>query len=423
MAERLGILQVSPFFLFPDHQDLWKARFDPLGGMHLLVHSMATELATRGISQTILAMGLPGAPKDLSPKPNLRVLSCRLPVLPIPSKLEGYVGLVMAYALGSLWWIWRNRKSLRQSIGLIHVHCDGSGAVPWLGRMAGKILRAPLVMQIHSCRNLTQIPTTVGEHIADPFAKRSERDCIEAASSVITLTERLKRRLVSELDVSADKIACLAFSAHRHFTAEDTATNRSKIARECGLNSDRPVVTYLGRLAIEKGVDVFVDMAGKLTEDRDYSYLVIGDGPEMETVRSRVQSAGLQDRFHFTGFLPPEMVAPALRHAWIGVVPSRYEEFGLVIPEFMQMRVPVVACDVGGVGEVISHEINGLLVSPGDATALADGVKRLADEPELRSSIVDKAEIDARRYTMSSGFASLLHLYAGLLPGLSHIRQ
>lgn len=413
--KRTGILHLSPFYLFPENPGLWKPRFDPLGGMHLLTHVMTNELCRRGAQQIVLTMGLPGAPKDYCPQPNLRVISRRYPVLPIRSKLEGYFGLVMAYAAASLGWIRENQRELRERIGLVHVHCDGSGSVPWLGRHAARILETPLVMHIHSCRNLTQVATTLWERVIDPLAKDSEMQCISAAERIITLTDRLKAMMVAQLGLPAVKIERIACMAHLDFRAQGSAASRPEVARIARFGAGKPIVAYLGRVAIEKGVDVFVEMA-RLLSDRDYRYVIIGDGPELAAIRARVDEAGLSERFHYTGFLQPDLVASAIARASVGVVPSRYEEFGLVIAEFMQMRVPVVATDVGGVRELMRHEASGLLVPPGDACGLANAVRRLMDETPLRDRLTAEAHAASSGLSVSQGILPLIELYRVLAP-------
>lgn len=413
--KRSGILHLTPFYLFPENPGLWKPRFDPLGGMHLLTHVMTNELCRRGAHQVVLTMGLPGAPTDYCPHPNLRVISRRYAVPPIRSKLEGYFGLVMSFAAASLMWVKKNRDDLRSKIGLVHVHCDGSGSVPWLGLNVARILDVPLVMQIHSCRNLTQVATTLWERVVDPLAKRSELECITAADRIVTLTDRLRSMMLDQLRLDAGKVERIVFLAHSDLRSSDSASARSEVARMASLKSGKPLITYLGRISVEKGVDTFVEMA-RLLSDRDYEYLLVGDGPELNAIRARVAEAGLGSRFHYTGFLPPNLVASAIAQAAVGVVPSRYEEFGLVIAEFMQMHVPVIAADVGGVRETVRHEINGLLVPSGDASAAAGAVRRMMDDAPMRERLVAQGYVDTLDLTVSKGVLPLVRVYADLAP-------
>jgi glycosyltransferase involved in cell wall biosynthesis len=384
----LHILHVTPFFLFPEHQHLWDPNFDPLGGMQLLTHSLAVRLGANGIRQTVLTMGLPGAPRDITAAPNVEVHCRRFPVLPIRSKLEGYFGLVLAFSTAAAAWARKHRKRLREDIDVVHVHCDGSGSVPWAGRTIARTVGAPLVMQIYSCRTLTQEPTTLMERILDPLSKRSEVATMRAADRLLTLTFKIKRRISTELGIDADKIERLAYLTHLDFKANDTPARRADLQFRFSIPNDRPIVAYLGRVAAEKGVDHFVAMAARLAVRHGCHFMVIGDGPELDTIRALVQKQGLASRFIFTGFLAPELVASAISFASVGVVPSHYEELGLVILEFMLAGVPVVAHGVGAVDELIVDGSNGLIVTPFDVPALSEAVTRVLTDHELRNRLV-----------------------------------
>jgi len=84
-------------------------------------------MARRGFPQRVLTMAPPGVPKDVQIAENVTVHARRLPVLPIPSKLEGYFGLVGAWAKASLLHVLRNRAQLKKEIGLVHAVVPAAG--------------------------------------------------------------------------------------------------------------------------------------------------------------------------------------------------------------------------------------------------------------------------------------------------------
>ena len=83
----------------------------------------------------------------------------------------------------------------------------------------------------------------------------------------------------------------------------------------------------------------------------------------------------------FAGFLPEDRLRSLVAAADCVVVPSRYEPFGLVAVEASALGTPVVASDVGGLGEIIIDGLTGHLVPPADATALAEGLAAVLDAP------------------------------------------
>jgi N-acetyl-alpha-D-glucosaminyl L-malate synthase BshA len=116
---------------------------------------------------------------------------------------------------------------------------------------------------------------------------------------------------------------------------------------------------------------------------------LVGDGPDREHIRDLVRDRGLQAHVRFLGEridLPQ-----VLRQAALFLLPSESESFGLAALEAMSCGVPVVASDVGGVPEVVSHGETGLLAPVGDVAAMATHVVRLLEDPALRRRLAHAA--------------------------------
>jgi glycosyltransferase involved in cell wall biosynthesis len=114
-----------------------------------------------------------------------------------------------------------------------------------------------------------------------------------------------------------------------------------------------------------------------------------GDGPALEDFRRQADTHRLR-RFHFLGRRNdvPELVGSAT----VAVVPSLWAEaFGLTVAEAMAAGVPVVASSVGGIPELIDQGETGMLVPPGDASALAAALRELLDDPARRARMGPKA--------------------------------
>lgn len=410
-----GVLAMTPFFLYPDHRDLWQVRFDPMGGMHLLGYSIVQEMARRGFSHRVVTMAPPGVPKDVRMADNVTVHARRLPVLPIPSKLEGYFGLVGAWAKASLAWVVANRERLRREIGLVHAHCDGSGSAPAYSYAAAKVLGVPIVSHIYSCRCLTQHPTTLFERVSDPVAKNAERLVIKKSDAVLTLSEEIRCRVRDEVGVPDDRAHVLAHVPSDSFVANDTPERRAELKAKYGFD-DRPIVVYLGRIASEKGVDWFVRAAAETAKrGRRCRFVVAGDGPQRGDIEQLARELGVADDLVITGFLPHEMVPSMLAMSTMAILPSLYEELGVVIIEFMLMNLPVVAHDVSGVQNLVDHERTGLLVPPFKPPALADAIERLLDDPELRGKLAEAAAPIPQAYTQVAAGDRLEGIYRKLL--------
>jgi glycosyltransferase involved in cell wall biosynthesis len=145
-----------------------------------------------------------------------------------------------------------------------------------------------------------------------------------------------------------------------------------------------PTVAFAGRLVREKGVDILLRAFAKVVRQIPQARLVIcGDGPERVNIEKLIAELSLASNVSMLGFRSNEEVAQVFRDAWVVVVPSIWEEpFGQVAIEAMMNGVAVISSNTGGLSGIVRHQQTGLLVQPGDASALADGLIRLLSDRE-----------------------------------------
>ena len=144
----------------------------------------------------------------------------------------------------------------------------------------------------------------------------------------------------------------------------------------------------VGRLVDVKGFDLLIDALAALSRARpglDARLEIVGDGPERAALERRVDAAGLADRVTLPGHLGPVALRERLRAATLFVLPSRSEGVPLALLEAMAAGVPVLAADVGGVGDVLRAGLPECLVAPDDVDALAAGIAARLDDPEGRA--------------------------------------
>lgn len=176
-------------------------------------------------------------------------------------------------------------------------------------------------------------------------------------------------------------------------------------------------VGFVGRLSAEKGVDTFMATAFRLAEgDGGYGFVVIGEGPEEARARRAAATSGRADRFRFTGFIGVE----DLRREYAGMdallLTSRNEGLPVAVLEACAAGVCVVATDVGGVGEIITHGENGLLAAPGNVEQLAAHVAALRGDPALAERLRSRALNTVReRFSPASCVAGVQDVYASAL--------
>lgn len=161
---------------------------------------------------------------------------------------------------------------------------------------------------------------------------------------------------------------------------------RREARTELGLDPNRPVVVYTGGLLAWKGVDLLVEAASRI----ESAQVVIAGGMDADVARLRERAAGASN-VRIDGFQPPERVALYLAAADIGVVPNRSKPAisarytsPLKVFEAMGAGLPLVASDLPSLRELLEPDLDGVLVRPDDATALAEGLARLLQDGELR---------------------------------------
>ncbi|ANY20053.1 GDP-mannose-dependent alpha-mannosyltransferase [Tsuneonella dongtanensis] len=149
--------------------------------------------------------------------------------------------------------------------------------------------------------------------------------------------------------------------------------------RELGFADGDVVVGFLGRLVLEKGLDVFGDVVAEL-ERREvpHKVLVIGDGPARAAFEDKMPTAC------FVGFQGGADLGRAVASMDVLLNPSVTETFGNVTLEAMACGVPVVAADATGAASLVEDGINGYLVPPRDAGAYADRIAGYVADPALR---------------------------------------
>jgi glycosyltransferase involved in cell wall biosynthesis len=165
------------------------------------------------------------------------------------------------------------------------------------------------------------------------------------------------------------------------------------------LDVDGPLLAFAGRLTPAKALDVAfaaVEQVG------DVTLLVAGDGELREELERR---AG--PRVRFLGALERDRVLELLAGADAALLSSSWENFPHVLVEALAAGTPVIATRVGGVPEIVEDGVNGLLVAPNDAAALAAAIRRFFGDEELRALLRAGAASSVARFSPDAVFDEL----------------
>lgn len=284
--------------------------------------------------------------------------------------------------------------------GSNHLH-HYPGASSWLDRHAPDLVHVDeepyslVTLQLSRLCRKRRIPfvffawQNLDRRLPPPFARirwavlRSAHGGLAgtAAAARVLRSAGFKRpiRVIPQFGIDPDR-----------FTPDTSARLRGRL--ELGIDPDTFVVGYGGRLLREKGVHVLVEavarLAGSLAEGASTRLLIIGDGPERESLEQFVIRGGLGTRVRFLGHLPSLRMPEVIRACDVVALPSLgtrtwTEQFGRILVESMACGVPVVASRCGEVPEVVGDA--GDLVPPGDVDALATALARLLCDVPLRT--------------------------------------
>ncbi len=155
-----------------------------------------------------------------------------------------------------------------------------------------------------------------------------------------------------------------------------------------------PLVLFAGRITWQKGPEYFVDAAARVSAEMpDVKFAVAGSGDRMRAMMQRVAARGLEERFLFTGFLPPGELDRLYARADVYVMPSVSEPFGLTALEALQHGTPVIVSRSAGVSEVVR---NVLRVDFGDVEDLAieDPLRAPLPSPAARALLRGRADVE-----------------------------
>jgi glycosyltransferase involved in cell wall biosynthesis len=227
-----------------------------------------------------------------------------------------------------------------------------------------------------------------------PAAARLAGPIFRAAAEVTVISSPLVSR-AERLGVPRERISIIPMPIDR---AVATAI---EVPLSAAAPRDR--LLFVGRLIERKGAAFAIRALAELAErGRPASLVIVGEGPERESLVALAEALGVGDRVEFTGALSPAEVRSHYAEGGIFVMPAvtdwkgEQEGFGMVIVEAMAYGLPVVASRSGGIPDIIRDGENGLLVPERDVAALADAIQRVIDDGALAARVASAARDDVR---------------------------
>lgn len=263
---------------------------------------------------------------------------------------------------------------------IVHTHTAKAGT---LGRLAAVAAGAPV-----------RVHTFHGHVFRGYFGRWTtrvfllvERILARVSTRIVAISESQADELAEQFRIcDRDRLEVIPLGLELdRFHPTSSAPLRPEFRAEIGVGDD-PVVTIVGRLAPIKNHDLFLEAAARLrTSGRRVVFLVVGGGTEEARLKERARDLDVGDCVYFLGWRSD------LDRIYAGsdlvVLTSNNEGTPVSLIEALAAGRAVVATDVGGVRDVLENGRLGILVPPGDASALAEAIAGLLDQPELRREL------------------------------------
>jgi glycosyltransferase involved in cell wall biosynthesis len=271
--------------------------------------------------------------------------------------------------------VWPRLTRLLRGRRIDAVVTVGAGDKMFWGRLAARRVGVPAILSaLHS----TGWPDNIN---------RLNRVLTPITDAFIAVAPSHGRFLVDGKRLPAGKVFVIpnGVDTERFSPAPDVAAVR----RELGIGAADPVVGIVAALRPEKNHELFLEMAARVVRPLPSArFLVIGDGPRRESLEQLARQLGIDSNVLFLG--SREDVPRLLSAIDVFALTSHNEANPVSILEAMSTGLPVVATDVGSIGEAIADGRTGYLVPPGDAAQLTDRVLELLRDP-LRAKTLGAA--------------------------------
>ena len=180
-------------------------------------------------------------------------------------------------------------------------------------------------------------------------------------------------------------------------------------------NKPNDNILFLGRVGERKGMTDLLQIMPKLIADNPKVKLYVGGDGEIRRYEKLCNELNIGESVQFLGWLSKEEKAKYLKLCSIFVLPSYNEGMPVSLLEAMSYGCAVVASNVGGIPQVMNHQVNGIMIEPGDQVALKQSLQELLQNPELKTQMSEEAvRTISEEFSIEKNIAKLVGMYREL---------
>ena len=262
----------------------------------------------------------------------------------------------------------------------------------------------PLVVHIHSIER-----DRAGGQDGSPLVREIEATTMLLADQVIAVSEHTKQAIVQDYGVPADKISVVHNSINPDDFAPQSEENSYKYLSEMKKAGDWKVITYVGRLTIQKGLThLIAAMAEAMSRQPKTFLLLVGNGEQRNELIELAADHGIADRTFFVDFQRGKRLRDAFLASDLFVMPSVSEPFGLVALEAVGYDVPVLVSKQSGVAEVLK---NCLKVDYWDTNEMANKITAILRNPALGETLKQSAKLEFAHLSWGKQAEHVMDIY------------
>jgi glycosyltransferase involved in cell wall biosynthesis len=355
----------------------------------ILVHGLSLESEMTASEKEIVREGIEKAKKQ------------GVKVITLPSMVRSIRPIKDLRALFALVWLIYKEKP-----DIVHSHSSKAGI---LGRLAAKIARVPHIVHTPHGHvfygHFGPLASKVFMWVERIFSRYTDR--------MVALTDGEKDDYIN-LSVCSPEKLCKIHSGVDVNKFMHANGNRVEKRRSLGLDQNEPVVGFVGWLLPIKGPDYLLKAMDYVWhEHQEASLVLVGKGGMDVDLRAEALKKNANGKVKFLGWR--EDIDEIMPLFDMLVLPSLNEGMGRVLVEAMAAGKPVVASRVGGIPDLVRHDETGYLVPPADEEALADGIKKLLDNPAKAKQMGQRGKEYCLQFSLEAMIEKLDNLYSDLI--------
>jgi glycosyltransferase involved in cell wall biosynthesis len=261
------------------------------------------------------------------------------------------------------------------------------------GIFAKQISGKPLVIHVHA----TDFDRSRGQ--VNPTVYDIEKRGMDQADHIICVSNLTRRTVIEKYHQDPRKVTTV-------HNAVDPIPNVEQFVKT---PRQEKLVTFLGRITMQKGPEYFVEAAAKvLKRTKNVRFVMAGSGDKMQAMIDLVAERGIADRMHFTGFLKGKQVTQMLADSDVYMMPSVSEPFGISPLEAMQVGTPSIISKQSGCAEILNHAIK---TDYWDIDAMADAIYAIVEYPSIYQTLSQEGRNEVNQITWDKAGLKVRKIY------------